>query len=339
MNPDRAIVKQEPPVLSPALEHLAEQIARSTIIPKEFAGSPANCLIALEMAHRIGAGVLQVMQSLYVVHGHPSWSGQFVIAAVNSTKRFTSLRFEFNADKTSCVAVAEDPDGNILKGPEVSVEMAKKEGWWQRNPKWQNLTELMLMYRSGTFFGRVYCPDVLMGMREQYEVIEAEAVVIKEPKIPSQTTKDIIADAAGEAPVKGKHFTEGGLPLPVVDPETKTPPPAEPTTPVRPKKKQSSAKPSANSATTSTLKLKTETPSTNEKVVGPHRKALADRLAQGNYTEAEFLTLALHHGWLGKGKQWASMDDIPDEMFEVFLQPEEWPTVMEELDKRATPTH
>jgi hypothetical protein len=315
MNNERAIIKHEGPVLSPALEQLAESIARSTIIPKEFAGSPANCLIALEMAHRVNAGVLQVMQSLYIVHGKPSWSGQFIIGAVNSTKRFTPLRFEFNADKSECTAVAEDRDGNQLRGPMVSIEMAKKEGWWDRNPKWKNMTELMMMYRAGTFFGRVYCSDILMGMREQYEVMEAQAVEIKEPKIPTHT-KDMVTEAAigkdaGEQPMK--HFTEQGHPLPV-EPE----PAPEPPKP-RATKKKLQAKPLAAAA-----------PSTNK--IGPNRKALGERLAIGNYTEANFLAVATYHEWLGKGKQWASMDDVPDSI-QVFRQPDEWPEVMTQLEE------
>jgi hypothetical protein len=316
MTNERAIVKQEGPVLSPALQQLAEQISRSTIIPKEFAGSPSNCLIALEMAHRIGAGILQVMQSLYIVHGKPSWSGQFIIACVNATKRFTTLRFHFNADKSECYAFSKDHDGNELKGPAVSIAMAKAEGWWDRNPKWKNMTELMMTYRAGTFFGRVYAPDVLMGMREEYEVLEAEAVTIKEAKVPSQTTKDMVAEAGGgsnEQPAAepaGKHFTEQGLPLPVVE----KPAPAK-----RAVKKK--------------LQVKTEAPLISK--VGPNRKALAERLAIGEFNEANFLALANHNEWLGKGKTWQSMDDVPDGMFEVFLSEEEWPIVAEQLEKLA----
>lgn len=323
MNNERAIIKQEGPVLSPALEQLAESIARSTIIPKEFAGSPANCLIALEMAHRVNAGVLQVMQSLYIVHGKPSWSGQFIIGAVNSTKRFTPLRFEFNGDKSECTAVAEDRDGNQLRGPMVSIEMAKKEGWWDRNPKWKNMTELMMMYRAGTFFGRVYCSDILMGMREQYEVMEAQAVEIKEPKIPvSTTTKDIIADVAGDevAPVTRPDMQVSNL-AELEEAKTNQPEPLKPRAP----KKKLQVKPLPTATATAVA------PSTNK--VGPNRKALAERLAIGNYTETDFLAVATYHEWLGKGKKWASLDDIRDDFLEVFLKPEEWPEVMKQLEE------
>jgi hypothetical protein len=312
MNTERAIVKQEGPVLSPALQQLAESISRSTIIPKEFAGSPSNCLIALEMAHRIGAGILQVMQSLYIVHGKPSWSGQFIIAAVNATKRFSTLRFHFNEDKTECYAFAKDHDGNELKGPAVTHAMAKAEGWWQRNEKWRNMTELMMTYRAGTFFGRVYAPDVLMGMREQYEVLEAEVTTtIEEPKIPSQTTKDMVAEAGAGNDQKPA--------------EEKPKAAAEP--PKRGAKKKLEVKP----------KKTAEAPPLESKVIGPNRQALRERLAVGGYTEDNFLPVANYQEWLGKGKVWQSMDDVPDGMFELFLNPDEWTIVQEQLE--AQPRH
>jgi hypothetical protein len=65
----------------------------------------------------------------------------------------------------------------------------------------------------------------------------------------------------------------------------------------------------------------------------PFRSALKERLALGQYSEEEFLELANFQEWLGRGKQWSSMDQVPDDMFEVFLSDEEWPTVMEALDK------
>ena len=37
-------------------------------------------LIAQNMARRMGADLLMVMQNLYVVHGRPGWSAQFLIA-------------------------------------------------------------------------------------------------------------------------------------------------------------------------------------------------------------------------------------------------------------------
>ena len=43
--------------------------------------------------------------------------------------------------------------------------MARKEGWLTKNgSKWNSMPQQMMMYRAGAFFGRVHCPDVLMGL-------------------------------------------------------------------------------------------------------------------------------------------------------------------------------
>jgi hypothetical protein len=51
--------------------------------------------------------------------------------------------------------------------------MAKAEGWFGKNgSKWKTMPDLMLRYRAATFFGRLYCPELLMGMKVQEEVID-----------------------------------------------------------------------------------------------------------------------------------------------------------------------
>ena len=44
----------------------------------------ANCVIAFDVATRIGASPLMVMQNLYIVYGRPSWSSKFLIATINT---------------------------------------------------------------------------------------------------------------------------------------------------------------------------------------------------------------------------------------------------------------
>jgi hypothetical protein len=57
------------------------------------------------------------------------------------------------------------------------MQMAKAEGWIDKDgSKWKTMPELMLRYRSATFFGRLYAPELLMGMRtteEADDIVEA----------------------------------------------------------------------------------------------------------------------------------------------------------------------
>ncbi len=155
-------------------QRICKMLSSSSLVPTIYQGNIANTFIALEMATRTGSSPLAVMQNLYIVHGRPGWSAQFVIAALNACGKFSPLRFELTGegDKRACKAWAiEHGTGERLEGPPVSVEMAKAEGWYSKNgSKWQTMPELMLRYRAATFFGRLYAPDILMGMRTSEEL-------------------------------------------------------------------------------------------------------------------------------------------------------------------------
>jgi hypothetical protein len=164
----------------------AKLLSECTIgVPDTFKGNVANCVIALEMAERMGASPLAVMQSMYVIHGRPSWSAQFIISCINASGRFSPLRYEFEGegDKRTCYAWATDRTGQKLKSPTVSIAMAIAEGWATKNgSKWKTMPDLMLSYRAATFFGRLYAPEILMGMQTEDEVRDVTASAEVETK-------------------------------------------------------------------------------------------------------------------------------------------------------------
>lgn len=155
---------------------VAGVLAKSKLIPQNFQNNVPDCIIAMEMSQRIGASIFSVMQSLYIVHGRPTWSAQFIIASLNSCGRFSPLRFEIEGEDDARVCYAwaiERGTNERLEGPPVSIQMAVREGWMGKNgSKWQTMPELMLRYRAATFFGRLYAPDILMGMRSDVEVYD-----------------------------------------------------------------------------------------------------------------------------------------------------------------------
>lgn len=183
-------------------QRVAKMLSSSSLIPKEFQGNIQNTMIALEMANRVGASPLMVMQNLYIVHGKPGWSSQFVIASINTCGRFKSLRFDVSGegmdkkcvawtveksvalpDKIRTLEQAKDADIPVLEGVEVSMKMAKDEGWIDKNgSKWKTMPDVMLRYRAATFFGRMHCPEIMMGMKTQDEIIDIEAIPVSEPE-------------------------------------------------------------------------------------------------------------------------------------------------------------
>lgn len=162
---------------------MAGALAKSQLIPQQFQGKPEDTLIAIEMSQRIGASPFMVLQNLYIVYGKPAWSSQFLIACLNSCGRFSPLHYKMTGEKGKdnygCIAWAKDlADGEVLESPEVTIGMAKKEGWYGKNgSKWQSMPELMLRYRTATLFARLYAPEITMGMRTDDEVIDIAPVV------------------------------------------------------------------------------------------------------------------------------------------------------------------
>lgn len=157
---------------------MAQCLADSTVVPKEYQKNIGNCMIAIEMASRINTSPMMVMQNLYIVNGRPAWSSQWIIAMINSSRRYkTELQFEFGNAKEdgglSCRAWAEDYSGHKVYGPKITMTMANSEGWVNKNgSKWKTMPQVMIQYRAASFFGRMNCPDMIMGIYSQEEVLD-----------------------------------------------------------------------------------------------------------------------------------------------------------------------
>jgi len=177
----------QPGVFSSAIafdeaQRFAKALASSTLIPQQYQGQQglANCLVALNIARRMQMDPLMVMQNLHIIHGRPSWSSQFIIGLVNGCGRFSPLGYEIigKGETLACTAVATElASGQELRGPEVTMAMAKKEGWATKSgSKWLTMPELMIRYRAAAFWGRLYIPELLVGIQTQEEVLDVEPV-------------------------------------------------------------------------------------------------------------------------------------------------------------------
>lgn len=164
------------------IQRVAMVFSKSDMVPKRYQNNPGNCIIALEIAARIGASALLVMQNLDVIQGKPGWSSTFLIASINSCGKFSPLRYEENdKDGGSCRAWAYDlSDREKIHGAWVTMKMAEAEGWTTKaGSKWKTMPGLMIRYRAAAFFSRQFAPEVSMGMQTIEELID----VAPPPKI------------------------------------------------------------------------------------------------------------------------------------------------------------
>lgn len=179
---------------------------------RENPAALSNCVVALNMAIRMNADPVMVMQNLHIIEGRPSWSSPWIIAQINNCGRFSPLRFEMKSlgkrvvehvgfewtgesrnrtrhevktaveiDDIQCIAwVVEKGTGERLESSPISIGLAVMEGWYTKNgSKWKTMPDQMLRYRSAAFFGRIYAPELLMGL-PAVEELEDTIIDVKE---------------------------------------------------------------------------------------------------------------------------------------------------------------
>ena len=184
-----------------------------TFVPDAFKNNVANCMLAMELADKMGLHWLTVMNSLHSIHGKFGWSAKFMIARINTSGKYASgIKYEEGGDgddmfcrawvweKTSAAEKARK-----IVGTRVTIEMAKKEGWFGKTgSKWQTMPEQMLRYRAATFFCSSEAPELLMAVPMANELEDMKPAQAK--VIPPN-----FSEVVGETPSSSVPSDAGGL--------------------------------------------------------------------------------------------------------------------------------
>lgn len=225
------------------LQRMGQMYSTSTIVPETYRGNIGNCIIALDIAMRMKLNPLMCMQNLYVVQGNPAWSAKFLIATINMSGRYSSLRYrkrslgkvgkityndlEWNEQARRKVQVAKEFDGSdiedvecvayatelstgeVLESDPVTISLAIREGWYTKpGSKWVTMPQLMLTYRAAAFWQRAYCPEISMGFMTAEEAEDIEDVEYEEvPRAPRRGNAKL-ADMAAQAAQGGQQGEE-----------------------------------------------------------------------------------------------------------------------------------
>ena len=162
------------------LQKITDVFNKSSLVPETYRG-PANwgnCAIVLSMAARMNADPLMMLQNVYVVYGQPAMSSKMMIALFNQCGRFESIHYKETGkkgtDSQGCVAWAKEKStGEVLEGPEVTIKVAKDEGWFNKSgSKWKTMPDQMLRYRAASWFIRTTAPELSIGFQTTDEVID-----------------------------------------------------------------------------------------------------------------------------------------------------------------------
>lgn len=125
-----------------------------------------NCLIAIETAQAVGMSITAVMQNANIIEGKLSWSGKFIIAAVNASRRFTPLRFD------------------VQNLGMMKATYKEKDGWNNDKKKW-NMIEHTVEIENEVCraWALPYGVDLPRGVNTLAQAEAAGLPVIKGPKV------------------------------------------------------------------------------------------------------------------------------------------------------------
>ena len=153
---------------------MAQGLSQSTLVPQQFQQNPSNCLIALEQSNRLNISPMAVMQNLYIVQGKPSFSSSFIIGLINASGKY-DMELQFEEEEKdgkpyACTCWTEK-EGRRVTGIKITMDMADKEGWTKKNgSKWLTIPQVMLRYRAASFFARMNCPELSIGLYSKEEL-------------------------------------------------------------------------------------------------------------------------------------------------------------------------
>lgn len=186
---------------------MAKALYTSQIVPPSYQGqnNMGSCIIALDMASRMGISPLVCMQNLAIIKNKPSWGASFLIARLNmSGKTSCPVQYEWFGDEGKddwgCRAWVKLIDGTKITGTKITIATAKGEGWYSQNKKWQTIPGQMLMYRAASFLIRANFPEIAMGLVLTTE--EVEDMGGKVIDVPAHDVQEVDVDKVPENIVK-----------------------------------------------------------------------------------------------------------------------------------------
>lgn len=138
-------------------------IARSSIVPKNYQGRPADILVAVQMGSEIGLKPLQSLQNIAVINGKPSVYGDALIALVQSHHDFEDIKefFDEKLQAAICILKRKNQSEHTVI---YSIEDAKKAGLWEKSGPWMQYPKRMLQMRARGFALRDKFADALGGL-------------------------------------------------------------------------------------------------------------------------------------------------------------------------------
>jgi hypothetical protein len=186
------------PGLFEHMQRVAKVFCASTLVPAHLKGNNgADAFLALHIARQRGEDPVAVMQNIYFVQGKAGWLTTYMISRANKSGAFKGRikwRTVGKGEEMEVTAFAIAADDGTECSATVSMAMAIGEGW-ARNAKYKTMQEHMLKWRSATMLIRLYCPEVMSGMRTADELEDMQDITDQgSASVPEPKRAEYVAD-------------------------------------------------------------------------------------------------------------------------------------------------
>jgi hypothetical protein len=148
-----------------------DYLADSDLVPKDFKGKPANCMIAIQWGAELGLKPLQAIQNIAIINGRPALWGDAVLALVRSSPLCEYVKESDDGHTATCRAKRRGEDEEVRT---FSTDDAKTAGLFGKSGTWTQYPKRMRQMRARAFALRDVFTDVLKGMPIAEEIMDIQ---------------------------------------------------------------------------------------------------------------------------------------------------------------------
>ena len=187
---------------------VAEKLASSGMVPRDYIGKPAAIYAAIDMGAAVGLRPMQAVQGIAVINGRPSLWGDAALGVVMSHPSFKAIDEDDAATalKNGAGRCKVTREGSPAYEVRFTREMAQTAGLWGKAGPWTQYPGRMLQMRARSWAFRDRFPDALKGLGFAEEAQDAPPIDVTATVIPMP--EPVAEPAAPPPPADGSYVAQ-----------------------------------------------------------------------------------------------------------------------------------
>lgn len=179
----------------PEAMQLAEILAQSDMVPRDYQRKPGNILVAVQWGAEVGLKPLQALQNIAVINGRPALWGDAVVALVRGSGLLEYMQETAEGDTAVCRIKRKGQPEEVRTFSQADAKAAGLSG---KPGPWTQYPARMRQMRARAFALRDVFADVLKGLAVAEEAQDTPA---EQPAQAPRHMGDLQrVDAPAEAP-------------------------------------------------------------------------------------------------------------------------------------------